>query len=187
MLRIAWFGEKIDQKNILKILPPPQNFRWQAKIVTTIFFFLEKNEKNEKCLEFSDLARKLIRKTVRQFHPPRHVRRKISAGVDGGPSGGSSVCRPGIIDSIVIWHCYVGTIQTALIGTIRNALIGTVRTGKVGTLHISCMSIVVYTHINLCVVSHIFPLIEFVMSYQTLLFVFIITANQARGDFFLIG
>ena len=41
VLRIAWFGEKIDQKNILK----------------------------KKCLEFSDLSRKLIRKTVRQFPP----------------------------------------------------------------------------------------------------------------------
>ena len=49
-------------------------WRWQANIVTTIFvdgrqkvvttinFFLEKNEKNEKCLELPDLARKLIRK-----------------------------------------------------------------------------------------------------------------------------
>ena len=37
------------------------------------FFF----EKNEKCLELPDLARKLI----------RHVRRKISADVDGGLSG----------------------------------------------------------------------------------------------------
>ncbi len=43
MLRIAWFGEKIDQKNILKILPPPPEF---------LGFF----EKNEKCLEFSDLT-----------------------------------------------------------------------------------------------------------------------------------
>ena len=36
--------------------------RWQAKIVTTINFFFEKNEKNEKCLELLDMARKLIRK-----------------------------------------------------------------------------------------------------------------------------
>ena len=35
--------------------------RWQANIVTTINFFLEKNEKNEKCLELPDLARKCIR------------------------------------------------------------------------------------------------------------------------------
>ena len=41
--------------------------RWQAKIVTTINIFFEKNEKNKKCLD-------------------RHVRRKISASVDGGPS-----------------------------------------------------------------------------------------------------
>ena len=45
-------------------------WRWQANIVTTIFvdgrqivvttinIFFEKNEKNEKCLELSDLARK---------------------------------------------------------------------------------------------------------------------------------
>ena len=86
MLRIARFGEKIDKRNILKILTPPRIFR---------FFF----EKNEKCLEFSDLARKLIRKTVRQFPPPRHVRRKISTSVDGGPSEGSRVRRPGSEDS----------------------------------------------------------------------------------------
>ena len=36
--------------------------RWQPKVVTTINFFLEKNEKNEKCLELPYLARKLIRK-----------------------------------------------------------------------------------------------------------------------------
>ena len=36
--------------------------RWQAKIVTTINIFFEKNEKNEKCLELSDLARQLIGK-----------------------------------------------------------------------------------------------------------------------------
>ena len=40
--------------------------RWQAKIVTTINFFFEKNEK---CLEFSDLARRLIRKTFWKFVP----------------------------------------------------------------------------------------------------------------------
>jgi hypothetical protein len=34
----------------------------RQKVVTTINFFLEKNEKNEKCLELPDLARKLIRK-----------------------------------------------------------------------------------------------------------------------------
>ena len=49
MLRIAPFGEKIVQKDILKIYPPLRIFR----------FFLKKNEK---CLELSDLARKLIRK-----------------------------------------------------------------------------------------------------------------------------
>jgi hypothetical protein len=37
--------------------------RWQAKIVTTIKKNCKKWEKNEKCLEFSDLVRKLIRKT----------------------------------------------------------------------------------------------------------------------------
>jgi hypothetical protein len=36
--------------------------RWQAKIVTTIKFFFEQNEKNEKFLDLPDLARKLIRK-----------------------------------------------------------------------------------------------------------------------------
>ena len=46
---------QIDQKNILNILPPQEYL---------VFVFL-----NEKCLEFSDLARKLIRKSVRQFYP----------------------------------------------------------------------------------------------------------------------
>ena len=98
--------------------------RWQAIIVNTInIFFLKKMkktksaqncliwrenlsekhlenlifvfEKNEKCLEFSDLARKLIRKTFRQFYPPTQTcAAKISANVNGGPSGGSSIRRP---------------------------------------------------------------------------------------------
>jgi hypothetical protein len=52
VLRIASFGEKIDQ----------------------MIFFVEKNEK---FLKFSDLARKLIRKTFWQFSPPppRHLRK----------------------------------------------------------------------------------------------------------------
>jgi hypothetical protein len=37
-------------------------------------FFFEKNEKNEKCLELFDLARKLIRKSFENF-TPRKVRR----------------------------------------------------------------------------------------------------------------
>ena len=49
-------------------------WRWQAIIVTKIIYFFEKNEKNEKCLELPNLARKLIRKI-----PPRHVRQQISA------------------------------------------------------------------------------------------------------------
>ena len=39
MLRIAWFGEKIDQKNVLKILPPPQEFLvffWKKRKVLDI-------------------------------------------------------------------------------------------------------------------------------------------------------
>jgi hypothetical protein len=36
--------------------------RRQAKIVTTIDFFFEKNEKNEKCLELPEMARTLIGK-----------------------------------------------------------------------------------------------------------------------------
>jgi hypothetical protein len=62
--------------------------RWQAKIVTTIYLFFEKNEKNEKFLELPDLARKLIPQ-------PGHVRQKNSARVDGGTSGPSSVRRRG--------------------------------------------------------------------------------------------
>jgi hypothetical protein len=46
------------------------NKRWQANIVTTFFrrcqanimTTIEKNKKNEKCLELPDFARKLIRK-----------------------------------------------------------------------------------------------------------------------------
>ena len=76
-------------------------------------------EKNEKCLELLDLARKLIEKSFQKkrfkkkvlriawfgekvdqtiLSPPRHVRQKISASVDGGPSGGSRVRRPGSED-----------------------------------------------------------------------------------------
>ena len=80
-------------------------------------FIFEKNEKSQKCLELPDLARKFIKREVLRIFwfgekvdqknfqtilpplpPPRHVRRKISAGVDGGLSGGSSVRRPGSED-----------------------------------------------------------------------------------------
>ena len=47
--------------------------RCQANIVTTIFIFFEKKEKNEKCLELPDLARKLIRKTFWKFYPPPRI------------------------------------------------------------------------------------------------------------------
>jgi hypothetical protein len=58
---------------------PDELWRWQANIVTTIFvddrqtkgpqliFVWKKMEKNEKCLDLPDLARKLIRKTFRIF------------------------------------------------------------------------------------------------------------------------
>ena len=66
-----------------------------ALVGTTAWFGEIILKKPEKCLEFSDLARKLIRKTFKELPlPPRHVCRKISAGVDGGLSGGSSVHRP---------------------------------------------------------------------------------------------
>ena len=46
-------------------------WRWQANKVTTIFVdgsdqneFFVLNEKNEKCLEFSDFARKLVGKKI---------------------------------------------------------------------------------------------------------------------------
>ena len=58
MLRIAWFGEKIDQKNILNFFYPP---------LPQIFFW---RKKNEKCLEFPDLARKLVGKIFWKFYPP---------------------------------------------------------------------------------------------------------------------
>ena len=38
--------------------------------MTTINIFFEKNEKNEKCLELNDLARKLIKKLSDNFIPP---------------------------------------------------------------------------------------------------------------------
>ena len=47
VLRIAWFGEKVDQK-----------------FFSFLFFF------NKKFLELPDLARKLIRKTLENFSPP---------------------------------------------------------------------------------------------------------------------
>ena len=63
VLRIAWFGEKIDQKNILE----------------------------KKCLEFSDLARKLIRKTVRQFPPPDMCAEKFPLVSMGGRAEGLAI------------------------------------------------------------------------------------------------
>ena len=47
--------------------------RWQAKIVTTINFFFEKNEKNEMCLELPDFSRKLIRKSIQKKFPPKKL------------------------------------------------------------------------------------------------------------------
>ena len=70
--------------------------RWQAKIVTTIIFYFQKNEKNEKCLEFSDLARKLIRKTVRQFLPPPDMcAEKFRLVSMGGRAEGIACADPG--------------------------------------------------------------------------------------------
>ena len=58
MLRILLFGEKVDQINFLKSLPPPLNFS----------FVFERKKK--KCLELSDLARKLIRIFFWKSYPP---------------------------------------------------------------------------------------------------------------------
>ena len=71
--------------------------KWQAKIVTTINFCLEKNEKNEKCLELSDLAIKLIRKTVRQFPPPPPdmCAEKFPLVLMGGRAEGLACADPG--------------------------------------------------------------------------------------------
>ena len=47
MLRIAWFGEKINQKNILKILPPHPEFLGffvKKRKVLRILLFGEKVE-----------------------------------------------------------------------------------------------------------------------------------------------
>ena len=82
MLKILWVGEKVVKKKFLKMLPPPRIFR---------FFF----EKNEKCLEFSDLARKLIRKTVRQFPPPDMCAKKIPLVSMGGRAEGLACADPG--------------------------------------------------------------------------------------------
>ena len=66
VLRIAWFGDKIDQKNILKF-PPPLDF-----------------EKNKKCLELPDLAKSWSEFLLENFtFPPprllcRHVHRKVT-------------------------------------------------------------------------------------------------------------
>ena len=63
-------------------MTPPRIFR--------VFF-----EKNEKCLEFSDLARKLIRKTVRQFHPPDMCADKFPLVSMGGRAEGLACAYPG--------------------------------------------------------------------------------------------
>jgi hypothetical protein len=50
---------------MVRASPPPKHTIFvdgRQKVVTTINFLLEKNEKNEKCLELPDLARNLIRK-----------------------------------------------------------------------------------------------------------------------------
>jgi hypothetical protein len=56
MLRILRFGEKLNQKDFLKILPPPSEFFF-------VFF-----EKNEKCLELFD------QKTPPQAYVPENCR-----------------------------------------------------------------------------------------------------------------
>ena len=68
-------ARKLSDK-ISKNLPPPQ----------FLGVFFEKNKrKKQNCLEFSDLARKLIKKTFTNFYPPpRQVCQNISTGVDGG-------------------------------------------------------------------------------------------------------
>ena len=48
LLKIAWFGEKIDQKTFRKFYPPPKK----------IYIFLWKT--NKKWLEFSELIRPLL-------------------------------------------------------------------------------------------------------------------------------
>ena len=51
VLRIAWFGEKIDQKKFLKFFAPPPKKGFLTK------------KQNEKGSELPDLERKLIRKS----------------------------------------------------------------------------------------------------------------------------
>ena len=63
--------------------------------MTTINYFFEKNEKNEKCLELPDLARKLIRKTVRQFPPPDMCAEKFPLVSMGGRAEGLACADPG--------------------------------------------------------------------------------------------
>jgi hypothetical protein len=51
VLKIAWFGEKIDQKNILKILPPPPNpfffcFWKKRKVLRSLWFGEKIDQKN---------------------------------------------------------------------------------------------------------------------------------------------
>ena len=54
-------------------------------------------KKNEKCLEFSNLARKLIRKTVRQFPPtpPEMCAEKFPLVSMGGRAEGLACADPG--------------------------------------------------------------------------------------------
>ena len=91
MLRIAWFGKKIDQKNILKFFYPPQIFfvEKNRKVLRIAWFGKKigqknilkilphppdlKQNKNEKGLELHDLARKLIRIFVWKFWLPPQI------------------------------------------------------------------------------------------------------------------
>ena len=88
MLRIAWFGEKIDQKNILKLFTPQPEFfflKKKRKMLRISWFGekigrknilkillppdLKKKTENEKGLQLPDFARKLIREYFEIFLP----------------------------------------------------------------------------------------------------------------------
>ena len=134
MLKIAWFGEKIDQKNILKILPPPSRifrFFWKKRKVLRILWFGEKvDQKN--CQTISP--------------PPRHVRRKISASVDGGRAEGPACADPGARTPIgvsgITWIFYLLTNLTILGGIDKN---------EIGLIGIHTVSLSVFLR---CVQTH---------------------------------
>ena len=63
MFKSAWNGEKISQKQVFDFLapnPPPKKLNWGAY----------KNEKNQSCSKWPEMARKIVENDFRNIGPP---------------------------------------------------------------------------------------------------------------------